>query len=266
MGNLAKRVLAALCFGPLVVFLFYILPANFFFGLMILIAIPAMAELSTISAIKQKWLVVALAALSLAPLYLQHFHLFLLWLVCAPAFYIFLHVAKAADDDAKSENQEIVRGIGILFASMICIVLPLFFLYLLKTVDNLLPLILLLAIWASDSCAYFLGVRFGKTKLVPAISPKKSYEGLLGAMLGALIVMLLFRSKMEMGVVESCCVGAFVGLLGQMGDIFESAGKRAWAVKDSSGLIPGHGGILDRMDSFLFAAPFMFEYLAGFSR
>lgn len=265
MGNLTKRVLAALCFGPLAVFLFYILPANLFFGLLAMIAITAMIELSAVSGIKQKWFVVVLASISLVPLYLQHFQLFLLWVVGSPAFYVFYRVTRAADD-ATTENQEIVRAIGILFASIICIVLPLFFLYLLKTIDNLLPLILLLAIWASDTCAYFLGVRFGKTRLVPAISPKKSYEGLFGAMLGALIVMFLFRNKMGMGVMESCCVGAFVGFLGQLGDILESAGKRVWAVKDSSGLIPGHGGILDRMDSFLFAAPFIFEYLTGFSQ
>lgn len=265
MGNLTKRVLAAVCFGPLAVFLFYILPAKCFFGLLVLIAIPAIIELSAISGIRHKWLIAPLALVSLVPLYLQHFQLFLLWIVCSPAFYVFYRIARAAEETA-SENQEMVKAIGILFASVICIVLPLFFLYLLKTLDNLLPLILLLAIWASDTCAYFLGVRFGKTKLVPAISPKKSYEGLFGAMLGALIVMFLFRSRMGMGAIESCCVGAFVGLLGQMGDIFESAGKRVWAVKDSSGLIPGHGGILDRMDSFLFAAPFVFEYLTGFSQ
>jgi phosphatidate cytidylyltransferase len=265
VGNLSKRVLTALCFGPLIVFLFYILPAKFFFGLLALIAISAIIELSTISGIKQRWLIVLLAALSLVPLYMQHLHLFLLWLVCSPVFCIFFRVIKPGDD-ATSENQEIVRAISILFASIICIVLPMFFLYLLKTLNALVPLILLLTMWASDSCAYFLGVRFGKTKLVPAISPNKSYEGLLGAMLGGLISMVLFHSIMAMGIVESCCIGAFVGLLGQMGDILESAGKRVWGVKDSSGLIPGHGGILDRMDSFLFAAPFVFAYLSGFSR
>lgn len=265
MGNLTKRVLTALCFGPLIVFLFYILPAKLFFGLIVIVALAAMIELSTISAIRQKWLVVLLAAFSLVPLYMQHFQLFLLWLVCSPAVYLFSRVVNVADD-AASENQEIARAVGVLFTSIICIVLPLFFLYLLKAAGNMLPLILLLAMWASDSCAYFLGVRFGKTKLVPAISPKKSYEGLLGAMLGGLIAMFIFRSRMDMGIAESCCVGAFVGLLGQMGDILESVGKRVWEVKDSSGLIPGHGGILDRMDSFIFAAPFLFEYLSGFSR
>lgn len=266
MGNLTKRVLTALCAGPLVVFLFYILPANLFFWLLVLVAIAAILELSSISGVKQRWLIVPLAGVSLVPLYMQRIDLFLLWLVCAPAFYIFSRVIRGADESSTHENQEITGSVGILFASMICIVLPLYFLYRLKTLNNPLPLILLLAMWASDSGAYFLGVRFGKTRLVPAISPKKSYEGLFGAMLGGLIAMLLFHRIMEMGAIESCCVGAFVGLLGQIGDIFESAGKRVWAVKDSSGLIPGHGGILDRMDSFLFAAPFMFAYLSGFSR
>lgn len=254
-----------MCFGPLIVFLFYVLSAKFFFLLLVLIAVPAIIELSTISGVKQKWLIVLLAALSLVPLYIQHLRLFLLWLVCSPFFYVFSRVLRTGED-ATSENQDILRAISILFASMICIVLPLFSLFLLKTVNTLFPLIMLLTLWASDSCAYLLGVKFGKTKLVPAISPKKTYEGLFGAMLGGLIGMLVFHKIMAMSALESCCIGAFVGLLGQMGDIFESAGKRVWAVKDSSGLIPGHGGLLDRMDSFLFAAPFMFAYLSGFSR
>jgi len=265
VGNLSKRVLSALCFGPLIVALFYFLPPKFFFGLLTLVALSAIIELSVISGIKQKWLVVLLAALSLVPLYMQHLQFFLLWLVLSPVFYVFLRVVRPGDD-AVSENQEIVRAMGVLFASTICIVLPLFFFYLLKTVNTLFPLILLLTMWASDTGAYLLGVKFGKTRLVPAISPKKSYEGLFGAMLGGLLVMLLFHAKTGMGGIEACFVGAFVGFLGQMGDILESAGKRVWAVKDSSGLIPGHGGILDRMDSFLFAAPFLFGYLSGFSR
>lgn len=265
MGNLTKRVLTALCLGPLIVFLFYILPAQPFFGLLALVGLAAILELSRISGIKQKWLVVLPAALSLIPLYMEHLHLFLLWLICSPVFYIVSRVLKPGDE-AASENQEIVRAVAVLFASVVCIVLPLYFLYLLKTVNGLSPLILLLTMWASDSCAYLLGVKFGKTMLVPAVSPKKTYEGLLGAMVGGLIVMFFFHGKMEMGMIESCCIGAFIGLLGQLGDIFESAGKRVWAVKDSSGLIPGHGGILDRMDSFLFAAPFLFAYLSGFTR
>jgi phosphatidate cytidylyltransferase len=265
LGNLTKRVLTALCFGPLIVVLFYVLPPRLFFGLLVLIAIPAIIELLTIAGIRHKWFIVALAATSLVPLYTQHLRLFLLWVVICPASYVFFRVLRPGDD-AASVNQEIVRTISTLFVSIICIVLPLFFLYLLKTVNALLPVILLLAMWASDSFAYLLGVNFGKTKLVPAISPNKSYEGLFGAMLGGLVVMLLFHQQTGMGAIESCCVGAFIGFLGQMGDILESAGKRVWAVKDSSGLIPGHGGILDRMDSFLFAAPFVFGYLSGFSR
>jgi phosphatidate cytidylyltransferase len=265
VGNLTKRVFTALCLGPLIVFLFYILPAGYFFGLLAVIAVAALMELSIISGVRQKWLVVLLAALSLVPLYMEHVQLFLLWLVCSPVFYVFSRVLRPGDD-VVSENREVVGAIAILFVSVICIVLPLFFLYLLKTVNTLFPLILLLTMWASDSCAYLMGVSFGTTKLVPAISPKKTYEGLFGAMLGGLIAMFIFHGTVGMGILESCCIGAFIGLLGQMGDIFESAGKRVWAVKDSSGLIPGHGGILDRMDSFLFAAPFFFAYLTGFAR
>jgi phosphatidate cytidylyltransferase len=143
------------------------------------------------------------------------------------------------------------------------IVLPLFYLYLLKDVNSLLPLLLILALWASDIAAYFLGKTFGKKLLVPRTSPKKTYEGLLGAVIGPMIIMALSSRLMGTGITESIIIGGFIGLLGQIGDIFESVGKRVCDVKDSSSLLPGHGGMLDRIDSLIFTAPFLYHYFTG---
>jgi phosphatidate cytidylyltransferase len=98
------------------------------------------------------------------------------------------------------------------------------------------------------------------------ISPKKTVEGLIGAIAGALVVTLLFHRWMGMTPLSAAGAGAVIGLLGQVGDMIESIGKRVCGVKDSSSLIPGHGGILDRIDSFILTAPFLSYYLTGFLR
>jgi phosphatidate cytidylyltransferase len=123
----------------------------------------------------------------------------------------------------------------------------------------------LVVIMCCDTCAYLVGSRIGKNKLYPLISPNKSIEGavggILGAVLGALLAKVLFFSALGVGF--ALLVGLVLGVAGQLGDLFESLLKRACGVKDSGTMIPGHGGILDRLDSLLFAFPLMY-YLARF--
>ena len=120
---------------------------------------------------------------------------------------------------------------------------------------------------SSRACFYgkngFVGKAFGKRPLVPRISPKKTYEGLFGAILGSMMVIILSHRVMGVGILESVLLGGIIGMLAQIGDVFESVGKRICDVKDSSSLIPGHGGILDRIDSFIFTTPFIYHYLTG---
>ena len=121
----------------------------------------------------------------------------------------------------------------------------------------------LVVIMSCDTCAYVIGSRFGKRKLYPLISPNKSIEGAIGgvggAVLGALLSKFLFFGSI--GLWPAVLVGALLGVVGQIGDLFESMLKRACAVKDSGNMIPGHGGILDRLDSLLFAFPLVY-YIA----
>jgi phosphatidate cytidylyltransferase len=119
-------------------------------------------------------------------------------------------------------------------------------------------LFLFLVVWASDIGAYLAGRRFGGPKLAPAISPNKTWSGAAGGLLSAMTVGLAAASVMAPGglpVGRVLLVAAVLGVLAQAGDLFESWLKRHFHVKDSSALIPGHGGLLDRLDGVLAAAP-----------
>jgi phosphatidate cytidylyltransferase len=122
---------------------------------------------------------------------------------------------------------------------------------------------LFLAIWASDTGAYYAGTALGRHRLYEKISPKKSIEGLVGGTLASAVIAVLCKVWLvpALGWVEAALLGAFLALVGTVGDLVESLIKRSAGVKDSGTLIPGHGGILDRMDSMLFAAPVLFYYL-----
>lgn len=118
-------------------------------------------------------------------------------------------------------------------------------------------------IWASDIGAYAVGLPFGKHRLYEKISPKKSIEGLIGALIAsagmALLCRVWFMPPIDM--LEAMGIAVALALVGTIGDLVESLFKRAAGVKDSGSIIPGHGGVLDRMDSMLFAAPMLYYYL-----
>jgi phosphatidate cytidylyltransferase len=124
-------------------------------------------------------------------------------------------------------------------------------------------LLLVLTVWAGDISAFLVGSLLGRHKLYPKISPNKTYEGLGGAIFGSVAVALgyalLFIPSLKAGSCILLAIG--LGIFGQLGDFAESMLKRSAQVKDSGSLIPGHGGMLDRLDSFLFSAPFFYYSL-----
>lgn len=117
----------------------------------------------------------------------------------------------------------------------------------------------LLVVWTTDSGAYFVGRKLGKNKLWPEISPKKTIEGFVGG----IVIAVIFAVGMQMitpfmnGYVSLILITIFASIIGQMGDLVESAIKRHYGVKDSGNILPGHGGILDRFDSLLFVVPLL---------
>jgi phosphatidate cytidylyltransferase len=125
---------------------------------------------------------------------------------------------------------------------------------------------LLLIIWASDTGAYFAGTYFGKTKLFQRISPKKSWEGLVGGAVTALIFSIgISHYYKDLALWEWIIISAIVVVVGTYGDLVESLFKRSMAIKDSGTSIPGHGGFLDRFDSLIMAIPFIVVFLKLFN-
>lgn len=120
---------------------------------------------------------------------------------------------------------------------------------------SLLLLLLAASVFSFDTFAYGVGRAIGRHRLAPAVSPGKTLEGLAGGVAGALAAGALFSIWVDMPLHWLALLSAAVGLAGQAGDLLESALKRAVNVKDSSRLIPGHGGVLDRIDSFTTALP-----------
>lgn len=112
-------------------------------------------------------------------------------------------------------------------------------------------------IWICDSAAYYIGTAFGKHKLFPRVSPKKSWEGAIAGFIFAILAMVASKLIVLdfLSWNSTIGIGIIIGVLGQIGDLIESLFKRDSGVKDSSGLIPGHGGIFDRFDSLIFSAP-----------
>ncbi len=121
------------------------------------------------------------------------------------------------------------------------------------------------ATWASDTFAYFGGRAFGKTKLLPKVSPKKTREGAVCGFIGCVAIVLLMGCLwLDYSIVSMLLLGCGIGLFAPLGDLVESILKRSCDIKDSGKFFPGHGGVLDRCDSLIFSIPFAYYFLTGF--
>jgi phosphatidate cytidylyltransferase len=123
-------------------------------------------------------------------------------------------------------------------------------------------LVLVGAVWAYDTGAYFVGRRFGRERFLTQLSPSKTYAGLVGGTVASTVMVALTLYLIGQPPVSAVILGPLLSFAAQAGDLAESMLKRAAGAKDSGSLIPGHGGILDRIDSFLFAAPTLALYVA----
>lgn len=264
MTDLTKRVIAAVVIGPFILAAFWFLPSQWFLLFVLVVAILPVGEVVTISGVRERFLPMLIVIVSSSSLYFGQQKMFFLSILFAPALYVLLRLAKG-DGGRDGVNRDMMVGVVAIMAGQVFVVLPIYHFYLLKMLNNVLPILILFVIWASDVGAYFIGKGFGKHPLVPVISPKKTLEGLAGAALGSMVVVTLTRKIFGMTIGEALILGCVLGILGQVGDIMESAGKRMAEVKDSSSLIPGHGGMLDRMDSFILTVPVIYYYSTGFA-
>jgi phosphatidate cytidylyltransferase len=156
---------------------------------------------------------------------------------------------------------ESLPSAGISSSALLLVAFPLSFAVRLHGVARPLLLFALVITWAADTVAYFAGRAFGKHPLAPHISPKKTWEGSIAGLAGSLAVGYAFHFWLTIPLGHLLAM-AFVGnVAGQMGDLLESACKRSAGVKDSGGLLPGHGGILDRIDALILCIPVIWYYL-----
>jgi phosphatidate cytidylyltransferase len=179
----------------------------------------------------------------------------------SPFLVIILLVLAVLVMAASQDLSSTISKMGLALFGILFIGFLLAYVSLIRNMENgrAWVLFLIVTVWAGDIFALLSGSFFGRHKLYPKISPNKTFEGLAGAIVGSIIVALAFSWLFVPNLKIGPCILLAIGLtiLGQLGDFTESMVKRSAQVKDSGTLIPGHGGMLDRLDSFLFAAPFL---------
>lgn len=283
LGNLASRVLVAVVAAPLVLAILYWAPGSEATFLLVLVAAAlAMRELFGMTLEDPRDRVAALLFGIAASGVLYGVHPYSLRMVDAwrvpgadlalrslgPALAIFLAVVPACLYYLFRfrDMQTVATRITATIAGTVYVGFGLMFLALCKRDfpegADVIVLILLIA-WVGDTGAYFAGRFLGKAKLYEAVSPKKTWAGawggIAGSIAGAVFVKLVLLERLDwIDVVLIAVPGA---ILGQLGDLAESLIKRAVGVKDSGSLLPGHGGMLDRVDAVLFIAPYVYLYL-----
>lgn len=173
------------------------------------------------------------------------------------SFTVFLH-------DKYNLNDIALTVFGIIYVTFLFS-----FIVLTRNLENGFYYIWLVFIgaWATDTFAYFSGLMLGKKKLLPAISPKKTIEGSIGGIIGCVVITVLygvFINKFVNGIhiYHFVIIGAINGVISQIGDLAASSIKRYVKIKDYGRIMPGHGGVLDRVDSILFVAPVVYFYIS----
>lgn len=260
---LKQRIITASVLAPIVLCGVFLLPVKgfaVFFALVTLIGAWEWALLSGITTTAYRLLfsgVVLMAVVFGWWLHTAGYQYFVIVPVVAVWFMAFVWVYRYPVEGLwKQAGVRILSGVLILAAAWLSMLE-------LKSLEfgNAWLLLILLIVWAADIGAYFSGKRWGKVKLAPQVSPGKTREGMYGGLVAVALTTVVFSWWNNLGFnsgVFLLLLGLVVGLVSVMGDLFESLLKRHANIKDSGSILPGHGGVLDRIDSVLAAAPFYF--------
>ena len=260
----SRRLYAALVFIPLFYLLVRYLPPIAFFGLVVGASWLALVELYRLHFQPRLATIAILLGLAMTTLVLSH----LQWPEALPLHPLLLVILIATLLWYLLSKHDLSRSlvdVSVLIFGMLYIGFTLGHLLLIRALPDGIFLIffVILVTWAGDTGAYYAGVSMGRTPLAPRISPNKTVEGLLGGCLLAVVVALIARAWFipSFTIVDALVLGVMLTVAGLMGDLSESMFKRGAGVKDSGGLIPGHGGMLDRLDSLLLTAPTYYYYV-----
>lgn len=157
---------------------------------------------------------------------------------------------------------------------MISLMVTLAFIYvsLTRHLENgiLNVFVIFIGSWITDTCAYFTGFAIGKHKLAPSVSPKKTIEGSIGGIVGVTVILAAYTTvfgnimNITVNITSAVCIGLICGVISQFGDLCASVIKRENNIKDFGKIMPGHGGVMDRFDSFIFVAPVVYYFLNSY--
>lgn len=271
MRELLIRIAVSVVGIPLIIFL--ILKGGvYFFALIMIVSIVGQCELyaliksKSINALKTPGIITGVCILYMAAFGLNNYVLCVLLILI---MFIF------ASEMFRNKGSAVLNIAGALLGVVYPVLFLAAFLILRMNIDKILPaghdnaggyfiVTIFISVWICDTFAYFYGTKFGRHKLFERVSPKKSIEGGAAGLIGAVLTFLavnwleIVHIPLPIAVIS----GLIVGILGQLGDLVESWFKRDVQIKDSSHILPGHGGILDRFDSLTFIAPaFLILYL-----
>ncbi|MBS3810254.1 MAG: phosphatidate cytidylyltransferase [Halanaerobiales bacterium] len=256
---LLKRIISG-TLGVLI-FILAIYWGNFpFFIFISLVTILALKEFSQITQTNSSFSLILSGMLFLVVSYLNliyqyDFHL--------EYFFILILLIFFYENYQKDDLRNILQNISINIFAVIYIVFGLIYFIYLRNLDLQFALwIALIGTWLTDIAAFFVGKYYGKKKLAPKISPNKTIEGALGGIVTSFLFIIAITLYLDIFSGIWVIYGILLPMIAVVGDLFESAIKRAVDVKDSGDLIPGHGGILDRFDSLFFTIPFTYFYLS----
>jgi phosphatidate cytidylyltransferase len=178
-------------------------------------------------------------------------------------FFVFLLGVTVLTLLTKRPMVEALPAAGISSSGLILVALPLTYAIRLHGAEADGPKLLMFVLvitWVGDTAAYFVGRAIGEHPLAPVLSPKKSWEGTIASILGALLVAVVFARWLTVPLAHLLAMAVLGNIAGQAGDLLESAYKRSAGVKDSGSLLPGHGGVLDRIDALILAIPVVWYY------
>lgn len=181
----------------------------------------------------------------------------------AEAFFVFVLGIAVLTLWTRRPLVEGLPAAGISSSALLLVALPLSYTIRLHGISPLGPYLLLFALvitWVGDTVAYFVGRGIGKHPLAPHLSPKKTWEGSAASFVGSLLAGAAFARWLHAPIPHLLAMAAVGNFAGQVGDLLESAYKRSAGVKDSGGLLPGHGGMLDRVDALILAIPVVWYY------
>ncbi|GAB5047115.1 phosphatidate cytidylyltransferase [Thermodesulfovibrio sp. TK110] len=252
-----KRILVALIALPLLVLLIVKLPAYFFLALLTVVCAVGMWEFLKMYKTHYFW--IGFGVLSSVILFLLNcFYPQLALHYYATAFVVITTtrlITKKNPQHALSEISSIM--IGLLYIPAL-----LAFQWFLRNHGWQWIIYLYAVVWSADSFAYYIGKGFGKKKLYPEVSPKKTWAGAYGSLIGGMIASLLFgHFLLSKPLIKLLIAGFLIGFISIFGDLVESMFKREAQVKDSSFLFPEHGGVLDKIDSMLFAGVLVYFFM-----